>query len=354
MTSPPRSHLDGELLDLLDDIRARLARTFQAGDGALTLAVSGTGSAGMEMVLANLVEPGIRALAIVNGYFGDRLAATMTRYGADVQRLDIEWGTAATPSAVADAIEAAGRIDIVAVVHAETSTGVRNPIADIARMAREADALTVVDAVTSLGAMPFALDDWQIDASYSCSQKGLGAPSGLAPVAFSPRALERRVTPRSFYFDVNLLQDYWVRRKYHHTISAPLVYALWTALGEVEEEGLTARWGRHERVHRTFVEAIAPLGLSLLPREADRLWSLNAVCVPAGVDEAAVRRRLLAEHEIEIGGGLGPLAGRIWRIGLMGTGAAEANAARVAGALAQVLELPADHQTPQVIHGRSS
>jgi alanine-glyoxylate transaminase/serine-glyoxylate transaminase/serine-pyruvate transaminase len=337
LSAAPRSHLDPDLLGLLDDIRARLARVFQAGDDALTLAVSGTGTSGLEAVVANLVEPGTRALAIVNGYFGDRLATVLGRYGAAVTRVESEWGRACELADVERHL-ASGRFQIVSVVHGETSTGVRNPVVDVARVARAHDALTIVDAVTSLGAVPVDVRGWQIDACYSCSQKGLGAPSGLAPVTFSARALERRVTCRSFYLDLRLLEDYWVHRKYHHTISAPLVYALHAALGEVEAEGLAPRWARHEAVHREFVRAMAEIGLSLLPPAPDRLWSLNTVRIPDGVDDLAVRRSLVEQHHIEIGGGLGPLAGRAWRVGLMGSGATLDNVRRLSTALAGVLE----------------
>jgi alanine-glyoxylate transaminase/serine-glyoxylate transaminase/serine-pyruvate transaminase len=334
--APARSHLDPELVALLDDIRVTLARVFRARTGALTLAISGTGTAGLETVVANLTEPGRRALVVVAGYFGDRLAQVLTRYGADVVRLDVEWGRAVDPEDVRRAL-ARGRVNLVAVVHAETSTGVRNPVAEIAGLAREQDALTIVDAVTSLGAMPVDVAGWNIDACYSCSQKGLGAPSGLAPVTFSPRALERRVRCRSFYLDLGLLEDYWLRRKYHHTISAPLVYALSAALEEVEAEGLDARWLRHERHHLAFASRLETIGLSLLPLPAARLWSLNAVRVPDGVIEATVRKDLLDRHNIEIGAGLGPLAGHIWRIGLMGSGSTMNNVDRVVGALGDVL-----------------
>ncbi len=332
----PRSHLDPDVLALLDDIRARLGRTFRAGDEALTLAVSGTGTSAMEAAVANVTEPGQRALAIVTGYFGDRLAQMLTRYGADVDRLDVAWGRAVSPAAVTEAL-ASRPADLVAVVHAETSTGVLNPVADVARIAHEAGAMVIVDAVTSLGAMPLDVAAWDIDVCYACSQKGLGAPSGLSPITFGHRALERRVSCRSFYFDLGLIEDYWVRRKYHHTISAPLVYALHAALVEVEEEGLEARWRRHEETHRALVSALDRLGLSLLPPEGERLWSLNAVSVPAGVDEAAVRKHLLTAHDIEIGAGLGPLAGKIWRIGLMGSGSTGRNVERLFGALSSAL-----------------
>ncbi len=330
--APPRSHLDPEFLALLDDLRGSLTRLFRAPHGSLTLAVSGTGTSGMEAVVANLVEPGKRALVVVSGYFGDRLAQMIARYGGDVERLDVEWGRAVDPAAVASAL-GQRRADIVAVVHGETSTGVCNPVREVAAVARDHDALTIVDAVTTLGAVPVDLDAWQADAAYSCSQKGLGAPSGLAPVALAPRALDRRVRCRSFYLDLALLQDYWVGRKYHHTMSAPLVYALHTAIGDVEAEGLASRWARHDAVHAQFVGQLDALRLTLLPPPSERLVNLNAVTVPSGVDERAVRQTLLETHKIEIGAGLGPLAGRVWRVGLMGSGATADNVERVSRAL---------------------
>ena len=336
LSASPRSHLDPDMMAILDDLRGRLGRIFHAGAGAIALAVSGTGTSGLEAVVANLAEPGKRALVVVSGYFGDRLAQLLTRYGCEVSRLDVQWGRAADPDAVRRAL-ADWRADLVAVVHGETSTGVRNPVAEIAAIAREYDALTIVDAVTSLGAVPFDMREWGVDACFSCSQKGLGAPSGLAPVAFSDRALARRVACRSFYLDLGLLEDYWVRRKYHHTISAPLVYALVVALQEVEDEGLPTRWQRHERHHRALVEKLDAIGLSLLPAAPDRLWSLNAVRVPRGVEEAALRRVLLEKHAIEIGAGLGPLAGQIWRVGLMGSGSTMASVDRLVHALTDAL-----------------
>lgn len=335
--APPRSHLDPDLVALLDDIRAQLRAAFKASADSETVAMSGTGSAGMETVVANLVKDGAQALVVVNGYFGERLAGLLARYGAAVTRIDGEWGRAIDPARIETAL-AAKPYHLVAVVHGETSTGVANPVREIGPIVRRADALFLVDAVTSLGAVPLEVDAWQIDAAYSCSQKGLGAPSGLAPVVFGPRALARTVACRSFYLDLSLNLDFWVRRKYHHTISAPLVYALAEALAEVHEEGLDARWARHQRVHERFRASLDRLGLSLLPPAADRLWSLNAVRVPDGVNDAGVRRSLLERHGIEIGAGLGPLAGKIFRIGLMGSGATDENAQRLADGLAQTLK----------------
>ena len=336
LSAPVLSHLDPEMVVILDDLRRRLDGTLGAAPGALSLAISGTGTAGMEAAVANITAPGTRVLVVVTGYFGDRLAQIFERYGAAVTRVDVEWGRACDPAAVERAL-AAAPADIVAVVHAETSTGVLNPVQAIAQIAARANALTVVDAVTSFAAMPLETGAWGIDICYSCSQKGLGAPSGMAPLSFSARALAKKVKSRSFYLDLALLEDYWVRRKYHHTISAPLVYAVREALTVVEEEGREQRWARHERNHRALAAGLEALGLSLLPPAGERLWTLNAVKVPDGVDEAAVRRRLLDEFSIEIGAGLGPLAGRIWRVGLMGAGSTLANVLLFLTALERVL-----------------
>jgi alanine-glyoxylate transaminase/serine-glyoxylate transaminase/serine-pyruvate transaminase len=336
LSDPVLSHLDPEMMTVLDDMRRQLAWAFGAADGAFSLAISGTGTSGMEAAVANVTAPGSRVLVVVTGYFGDRLAQIFQRYGASVTRLDVEWGRACDPAVVERALSSAPA-DIVAIVHAETSTGVLNPVQDIARIAADAGALTVVDAVTSLGAMPLRTEDWTIDVCYSCSQKGLGAPSGMAPISFSPRAIAKKTSSRSFYLDLSLLEDYWVRRKYHHTISAPLVYALHEALAVVEEEGLENRWARHRRNHLALAAGLEALGLSLLPPAPERLWTLNAVRVPDGVDEAAVRRKLLDDFSIEIGAGLGPLAGRIWRVGLMGAGSSLSNVLLFLSALERVL-----------------
>jgi len=305
MAAPTLSHLDPLMVALLDDVRARLARLFRAPDGSLALAISGTGTSGMETAVANLVREGTRVLVVVTGYFGDRLAQMCERYGASVTRLEVEWGRACGQDALRKALQTS-RADIVAMVQAETSTGVLNPIDTLAPIAREHGALTIVDAVSSFGGQPLDVGGWAIDVCYSCTQKCLGAPSGLSPIVFSPRALERRVKCRSFYFDLQLLDDFWLKRKYHHTMSSALVYALYEALAIVEEEGLEERWARHERNHHALVAGLAQLGLSVLPPHGERLWTLNAVRVPDGIDEAAVRRHLLDEYNIEIGAGLAP------------------------------------------------
>ena len=317
MAAPVLSHLDPDFVPMLDEVRASLQRVFRADSKALTIATSGTGTSAMEAAVANAVRDGTRGIVIVTGYFGDRLAQIFERYGARLRRIDVEWGRAVDPQRLRDELKREGA-DVIGMVHAETSTGVRNPVKELAAVAREHGALTVVDMVTSLGGHEVDLAGWGVDIAYSCTQKCIGAPSGLAPIAVSGAARERLVPCRSFYLDLKLLEDYWVGRKYHHTMSTTLIYALREALLMVEEEGLEARQERHERHHRAFVAGVEAMGLSLLPPEGERLWTLNTVRMPAGVDEAAVRKTMLRMYNIEVGAGLGPLAGKIWRVGLMG------------------------------------
>lgn len=317
MAAPMLSHLDPDFVRIMDDVRVRLKGLFRADPDAFTLAISGTGTSGMEAAVANTVREGTRAVVVVTGYFGDRLAQMCARYGARVRRVDAEWGRACDPGRLRDELRREGA-DVVAFVHAETSTGVLNPAAELARVAREQGALTIADMVTSLGGHPVELETWGIDVAYSCTQKCVGAPPGLAPVAVAGPARSRTLECRSFYFDLNLLEEYWVNRKYHHTMSASLVYALREALVMIEEEGLASRWARHARHHAVLAAGLEGLGLALLPPPAERLWTLNAVRVPNGVDEASVRRMLLQTFNVEVGAGLGRLAGRVWRVGLMG------------------------------------
>ena len=317
MAAPVLSHLDPDFVPMLDEVRASLQRVFRADSKAFTIATSGTGTSAMEAAVANAIADGSRGIVIVTGYFGDRLAQMFQRYGSKVRRIDVEWGRAVDPQRLRDELKLEGA-DVIGMVHAETSTGVRNPIKELAAVAREHGALTIVDMVTSLGGHEVDLAGWGVDIAYSCTQKCIGAPSGLAPIAVSGPARERLVPCRSFYLDLKLLEDYWVGRKYHHTMSSTLIYALREALLMVEEEGLAARQSRHERNHRALAAGIEGMGLSLLPPGAERLWTLNAVKMPAGVDEAAVRRTMLTNYNIEVGAGLGPLAGKIWRVGLMG------------------------------------
>lgn len=317
MAAPMLSHLDPDFVQIMDDVRTRLHRLYRADHDAFTIAISGTGTAAMEAAVANSVRDGTRVVIVVTGYFGDRLAQMCERYGGRVRRVEVEWGRAVDPQQLRLELRRE-RADIVGFVHAETSTGVQNPAADLARVAREHEALTIADMVTSLGGHPVEMEQWGIDLAYSCTQKCVGAPSGLAPIAVAGPARARTFKCRSFYLDLNLLEDYWLNHKYHHTMSASLVYALREALLMIDEEGLEARWARHERHHHVLAAGLSGLGLTLLPPQGERLWTLNAVRVPPGIDEAAVRRMLLQTFNIEVGAGLGPLAGKIWRVGLMG------------------------------------
>ena len=319
MAAPVLGHLDPDLLAMMDEVRDHLVRVFRAPAGTLALGVSGTGIVGAR---DGRRQPGGRRHPRAGG--GHRVLRRPARLGLPAVRraCDAPGGGVGACRRSAGGGRRARRegADVVAVVHAETSTGVLNPVEQVAAIARQHGALTIVDAVTSLGAHPVEVERWGVDACYSCAQKGLGAPSGIAPVAFTPRALERKVACRSFAFDLRLLEDYWVRRKYHHTICASLVYALREALLAVEEEGLEARWARHERHHLALAAGLAAMGLDLLPPKGERLWTLNAIRVPESVSDAKVRAQLLAEFNMEIGAGLGPLAGRIFRVGLMGSG----------------------------------
>lgn len=315
--APVLSHLDPDFVPMLDDVRTSLQRVFRADDKALTIATSGTGTSAMEAAVANTIKDGTRTIVIVTGYFGDRLAQMFERYGATVRRIDVEWGRAVDPQALRDELKK-GAVDVIGMVHAETSTGVRNPVKELAAIAREAGALTVVDTVTSLGGHEVDLAGWGVDVAYSCSQKCIGAPSGMSPIAVSGPARARLVPCRSFYLDLKLLEDYWVGRKYHHTLSTSLIYSLREALLMVEEEGLEQRWARHEKHHLALAAGVEAMGLSLVPPPAERLWTLNAVRAPQGVNEADVRKTLLRTFNLEVGAGLGALAGKIWRVGLMG------------------------------------
>jgi len=290
LAAPVLSHLDPEFVPMLDETRGLLQRVFRTDAKALTLATSGTGTSAMEAAVANAIAPGTRAIVVVTGYFGERLVNMFERYGASVRRIDVEWGRACDPQRLLDELTREGA-DVVGMVHAETSTGVRNPIKELAAIARKHGALTIVDTVTSLGGHPVELDAWGIDIAYSCAQKCIGAPSGVAPIAVSAAARERLVPCRSFYLDLRLLEDYWVHRKYHHTLCTSLIYALREALLMVEEEGLQARWARHEQHHLALAAGLEAMGLSLLPPANERLWTLNAVGCPP-----ALRKRLFARR----------------------------------------------------------
>jgi alanine-glyoxylate transaminase / serine-glyoxylate transaminase / serine-pyruvate transaminase len=321
MSQPLLGHLDPLFVRMMEDIKGMLRQVFLTKN-EMTFPVSGTGSAGMEFCLVNLIEPGDDVVIAMNGYFGARLAEIADRCGARVTKVEAPWGKIIEPQQIADALKNV-KPKLVGVVHAETSTGVRNPIEEISRIVHAAGALLVVDAVTSLGASPVKVDEWQIDGIYSCTQKGLSAPPGLAPVSLSPRAMEvvakRKRKVQSWYLDVSLLSSYWGQeRVYHHTAPISMNYALHEALRLVVEEGLEARWRRHEQNHLALKKGLESMNLQIASQAGHQLWQLNAVSVPEGVDEAGVRKRLLEEFGIEVGAGLGPLKGKIWRVGLMG------------------------------------
>jgi len=337
ISAPLVGHLDPFFLTLLDGVQEGLRSLFRTSN-EMTLPISATGSAGMEACFANLVEDGDEVVVGVNGVFGARMAEVAERLGARVVRVEAEYGDVIDPEAVRSALSRCRKPAIVALVHAETSTGAWQPLEDISALAQAADALFVVDAVTSLGGAPVEVDAWGIDACYSATQKCLSCPPGLAPVTFGPRALARvktrRSKPRSWYLDLSLLGAYFGgERLYHHTAPIPMVYALAEALALIEEEGLAERFARHRTNHERLLAGVAALGLHPAAREGHRLWMLNSVRVPAGVDEARVRTALLHRHGIEVGAGLGPWKGTVWRIGLMGESSREQNVRRLLLAL---------------------
>jgi len=341
MAAPLLGHLDPAFIAMMEEVKALLRLVF-ATENALTFPVSGTGSAGMEACIVNLVEPGDEVVVGVNGVFGTRMAEVIERAGASAVRVEAPWGRVVRAEQVQAALKNCRRPKLVALVHAETSTGAWQPLPDAARLAHEHGALFLADCVTSLGGVPVELDAWQVDAAYSGTQKCLSCPPGLAPVSFGPRALEvlreRKTKVRSWYLDVTLLQQYWgEERVYHHTAPISMNYALREALRLVAEEGLPARFARHRKNHEALAAGLAALGLTLAAEEGHRLPMLNAVTVPDGVDEARVRGRLLTEHGIEIGGGLGPMKGRVWRIGLMGESSRRAHVLTLLAALEDAL-----------------
>jgi alanine-glyoxylate transaminase/serine-glyoxylate transaminase/serine-pyruvate transaminase len=328
LSKPIVGHLDPYFIQVMGDVQQLLKTGFGTDDGA-TLVISGTGSAGMEAAVANFVEPGTKFAVFANGYFSDRLTEMAKRQGANVVRFEKLWGETFTDD------EARGFIgrekpQVVAYVHAETSTGALQPGRAICAAAHDAGALAIADCVTSLGGVPVEFDKTGIDVAYSCTQKGLSCPPGLSPMAISSRAMEwlrARTSPcRSWYLDLKLIHDYsTVSHRYHHTAPISMFYALREALLVIAEEGIENRWERHRRCHRLFVQGVEAMGLRLHVPEGHRIATLNTVCVPPGVDEAKVRKRLMDGPGIEIAGGFGPLAGKVFRIGVMGPLATEDN-----------------------------
>jgi len=334
-------HLDPFFFEVADQVRSLLGYAFSTAN-EFNIAVSGTGSSGMEAAVANFTEPGNKFALLTNGFFGDRLGEMAARQGATVARLAKPWGEPFDPQEVRDFIRRESP-NVVAFVQAETSTGMFNQGKPICEAAHDAGALVIADCVTSLGGMPVLVDGNGIDIAYSCTQKGLGCPPGLAPVTVSPRALDRlksRKTPvQSWYLDLQLLDSFYRGHKYHHTASATLFYALREGLAIIAEEGIENRWDRHRRNHEAFVKGIEAMGLSMhVPNPADRLWTLNTPRVPVGIDDAKVRQYLLEKRNIEIAGGFGPLAGKVFRIGVMGYGSSAGNVDFILEALADALK----------------
>ena len=338
---PLLGHLDPDFLALLDETSARLRTVFRT-ENALTLPVSGTGSAGMEACFVNLLEPGDHVIIGVNGVFGERMCEVARRSGAELTRVEAPWGRAIDPEALLAAQRSRPDSRFVAVVHAETSTGVENPIEPLAAL-QGTDTLLLVDTVTSLGGIPLEVDAWGIDAAYSGTQKCLGVPPGLSPVTFSARAVDRirtrQTPPQSWYLDLGLIGDYvGAARKYHHTAPIAMIFALHAGLGAVLDEGLTAAWARHRAVGDRLQRSLPELGFELLAEEGHRLPQLTSAKLPPGTDDAGLRTALLEGWGIEVGGGLGEYAGIAWRIGLMGHSARERSVTTLLGALAELLD----------------
>ena len=320
LASPIIGHLDPAYFKVLDAIRDKLRMVFNT-ENRLTHATPGTGTSGMEFCVANLLEPGDKALVCVHGFFGDRVRQMVERQEADITLIESEWGRPTDPERVESALKSAS-FKVITLVHAETSTGVLQPMGEIVSLAKAYGAMILLDTVTSLGGVEVKIDDWGVDAAYSCSQKCIGSPPGLAPVTLSARAVEslakRKHAVRSWYLDAELLDKYWTGKGYHHTSSSTLNYGLLEALLLIEEEGLSNRIERHLKNHRALVAGVEAMGLQMLVAPEHRLPSLNAIRIPEGVDDGKVRGHLLETFNLEIGGGLGALKGRVWRVGLMG------------------------------------
>lgn len=341
MTLPVLGHLDPQFFEVMDDVCEMLREVFHTTN-FMTLPLSSTGTGAMEAACANVLEPGDTAIICRNGYFGGRLADIAERYGATATVLDFPWGKPVDPQVLRDEIRKHSRVKMVGVVHAETSTGVLTPLNEIIDLAHQHDALVVADAVTSLGSHEVQMDAWDIDVCYSASQKCLGSPPGLAPISMGPRAMDvlhaRKTRVQSFYFDLKDLESYWSQtRAYHHTTPISMTYALRESLRMMMEEGIQNRIQRHARVAAALRAGLEAMGLALLAEPEFRLNPLTAVLVPEGIDDAVVRRQLSDHHNIEVGGGLGDIRGKVWRIGLMGEGARESNVFIVLSALEQVL-----------------
>lgn len=339
LAAPTLGHLDPLYLKIMDQTRDLLRKVFQTSN-EMTLAISGTGSAGMEACVCNLVEPGDEMIVCVAGVFGGRMKDVAQRYGATVHTIEVPWGSHVEPERIADLLKAHPRTKIVGLVHAETSTGMHQPLEEISEIVHQHNALFLVDAVTSLGGINLPVDQLRIDACYSGTQKCLSCPPGLSPVTFSKSAIEamdrRKSKVTSWYLDMSMLRSYWGSdRAYHHTAPINMTYALREALEIIVEEGLQKRIARHTKHHRMLRAGLDAMGINYIPTHS--LTTLNAIHIPEGVDDAKVRRRLLEEYGIEIGAGLGPFKGKAWRIGLMGDSSSRRNVVLVLSALESIL-----------------
>ena len=342
MTTPMLGYLDTKFVEVMDDTVALLREVFGT-ENRLTFPVSGTGTAGMEAALANIVEPGDGVVVGINGYFGERIADIATRCGGTVTTVESEWGTHIPAESIAEAVEKTGAPKLIALVHAETSTGILQPLTDAIEIAHNSGALFLADCVTSLGGQPVDMDARGIDIAYSCTQKCLAAPPGLSPISFSERAVDvirNRKTPiQSFYLDMTLLENYWHgdTRGYHHTVSMSMIYALREALRVVLEEGLAVRYARHELNARALLAGAEAIALQPAAEAGYRAPMLTTLRIPDGIDDTTIRQQLITDYGIEIGAGLGIFGGKAWRIGLMGESANERNVMLVLNALEKLL-----------------
>ncbi|MET0515614.1 MAG: alanine--glyoxylate aminotransferase family protein [Nitrospiraceae bacterium] len=353
LSTPILGHLDPLFLSVMDDVQQLLRDTFRTSN-PLTIAVSGTGSAGMEAAISNLIEPGDTAIVGINGVFGERMASMVERCGGTVVRLETAWGSVIDPDMLRERLATSQQVKAVALVHAETSTGAWQPLQDIAALCHDHGALLIVDAVTSLGGVPVEVDAWGIDVCYSATQKCLSCPPGLAPLTWNSRAMDaitRRKYPcQSWYFDLALVSEYWTEgtRVYHHTAPISMLYGLREALRLVHEEGLESRFARHRANSAALLSGLTELGLTPLPDPGHRLPTLNCVRLPRQVDDVSTRGRLLDDYGIEIGGGLGPLRGKVWRIGLMGESSQQAHILTLLNALEDIFSRSGWLSTPGV------
>jgi alanine-glyoxylate transaminase/serine-glyoxylate transaminase/serine-pyruvate transaminase len=343
MSRPTIGHLDPEFVALMDEMKVLLRYAFNTTH-ELTMPVSAPGSAGMEMCFVNLVEPGDKVIVCQNGVFGGRMKENVERCGGTAVMVEDTWGVAVDPAKVEDALKANPDAKILAFVHAETSTGAISDAKTLTELAHSHDCLVIVDTVTSLAGSPLMVDDWKLDAVYSGTQKCLSCVPGLSPVTFSQSAVDvitsRKTTVQSWFLDLNLVLGYWgggAKRAYHHTAPVNTLYALHEALVILQEEGIENSWARHQKNHDALRSGLEAMGLNFVVPEGQRLPQLNAVSIPDGVDEAAVRGILLNEYNLEIGAGLGAMAGKIWRIGLMGFASNQTNVLFCLGALDAVL-----------------